>query len=323
MRLIIDGRPFEAREGETLLEACRRSGAEIPTLCAAPGAKHVPSCMVCMVRDTRTDQMIPSCGVAAAEGMSVDTASTEVRELRRMALELLLSDHRADCDAPCAQACPQGLDICRVLEAYDRGDLAGARRLLAAVFSLPALPCGDCKAPCERVCRRGQVDRAVSIQEIFAELAALDLPAEPADPAGAYHKDPARFNARIGTFSPAERERLQREVRTRSRCLHCACDAAADCRLRELASAHGIRSSRFGLDSTLPFKAARRVTGRLWFDPAKCVRCGLCVYNSRDGFTFRERGFEMQVVLPEGSEAHVSEELASLCPTGALTLRDE
>ena len=62
--------------------------------------------------------------------------------------------------------------------------------------------------------------------------------------------------------------------------------------------------------------------GRMWFEPAKCIRCGLCVYNSENGFTFKNRGFGMQVVIPEESKTNVKEELAGLCPTGALYLVD-
>jgi len=62
------------------------------------------------------------------------------------------------------------------------------------------------------------------------------------------------------------------------------------------------------------------VTGSMWFEPAKCIRCGLCVYNSNNGFTFKDRGFGMQVVIPDGNKMNVSEELTELCPTGALYL---
>jgi uncharacterized Fe-S cluster protein YjdI len=44
------------------------------------------------------------------------------------------------------------------------------------------------------------------------------------------------------------------------------------------------------------------------------------VYNSRNGFTFKDRGFGIQVVLPEENAVHVNEALAELCPTGALYL---
>jgi ferredoxin len=64
------------------------------------------------------------------------------------------------------------------------------------------------------------------------------------------------------------------------------------------------------------------VVGALWFEQAKCIRCGLCIYNSDNGFTFRNRGFGMQVMIPEENKVNVKEELADLCPTGALYRAD-
>ena len=63
------------------------------------------------------------------------------------------------------------------------------------------------------------------------------------------------------------------------------------------------------------------ITDHLIYEPAKCIRCGLCVYNTQDGFTFEHRGFDMRVVIPEESKHHVSEKIAKLCPTGALFLK--
>ena len=72
----------------------------------------------------------------------------------------------------------------------------------------------------------------------------------------------------------------------------------------------------------MPVKEKIHVNGRLWYEPAKCIRCGLCVYNSDDGFTFERRGFIMQVVIPEENRPNAPERLATLCPTGALFLTE-
>ena len=63
------------------------------------------------------------------------------------------------------------------------------------------------------------------------------------------------------------------------------------------------------------------MNGNLYYDPARCIRCGLCVYNSQDGFTFQGRGFNMRVVIPEESKKNIDEKMADLCPTGALFVR--
>ena len=312
MQVIIDGKEVQATGRETLLELCRKNGVQVPSLCAAPGAVHRPSCMVCMVRNEANGQMIPSCATYPVDGMRIDTASDEVKAQRALAVELLLSDHRADCEAPCSTVCPLKLDVAAVLYHYDKGNYARAKGLLKG---LPENACDACKAPCEKVCRRGRVDAHVDIRRVIRELLAMDIAAE--EPV-AGPPAPA-FSSKLGSFTQQEIIRLKAEPTTASTCLHCACLAKDDCRLREVAAETGVRSSRFGLQSTLPIKAARRITGNLVYEPAKCIHCGLCVYNSTDGFTFQGRGFSMQVVLPEESYGNVREDLADLCPTGALT----
>lgn len=320
MVITINGKEVEVLEGETLIEVARRIGFEIPSMCYAKGAKHKSSCMVCVVRDSVSGRMLPSCSTYPTEGMCIETDCEEVLRLRSLSLELLLSDHRADCEAPCSIVCPKGLDVERVLYLYDAARHAEARALLASVFSLPEVGCDNCKAPCEKACRRGTVDRAVEIRAIIKELASReDLPVKELVES---KPDKAGFISRMGRFTSKEKEWLKETVTAPSRCLHCACPGRSDCKLRRHATAAGIKRPRYEASSLLPVKARIHVKGRMWFEPAKCIRCGLCVYNSEDGFTFKNRGFGMQVVIPEESRVNVSEELAGLCPTGALYLMD-
>lgn len=57
--------------------------------------------------------------------MRIETDSEEVSRLRALSLELLLSDHRADCEAPCTLVCTQGLDVERMLYLYECGNVMG------------------------------------------------------------------------------------------------------------------------------------------------------------------------------------------------------
>ena len=177
MVITINNKEIEVLEGDTLIEVARRAGFRVPSMCYAKEAKHKSSCMVCVVRNSVSGQMIPSCSTYPVEGMRIETDSEEVSRLRALSLELLLSDHRADCEAPCTLVCTQGLDVERMLYLNDAGRYGEARSLLAAVFSLPAVGCDTCKAPCEIACRRGTVDKAVEIRAIIKELAGrVDLP---------------------------------------------------------------------------------------------------------------------------------------------------
>ncbi|MDR0349384.1 MAG: (2Fe-2S)-binding protein [Tannerella sp.] len=318
MQITINNTQVEIREGETILEAARRTGSSIPSLCYAKGARHKSSCMVCAVRNNGNGQIIPSCTTYPVEGMQIDTESEEVKQIRTLSLELLLSDHRADCEAPCSMVCPKGLDIERMLIFYDAGNDGLAYQTVASAFELPETGCDSCKAPCEKACRRGTIDRAVSIREIIREVAAKSGSVSSNDGKFIRKNGKNMFYARLGRFTAHEKERLKKTVTTPSRCLHCACAGRTDCKLRLHAAAAGIKRSRYDASSALPVMNKQHISGNLWFEPAKCIRCGLCVYNSKNGFTFKDRGFGMQIVLPEENRINIREEIADLCPTGAI-----
>ena len=321
MNIVINNKDVEVREGETLIEVAARAGIQIPSLCYAKGFNHKSSCMVCVVKDCVTGQIIPSCSTLPTEGMQIDTESDDVMLSRKLSLELLLSDHRADCEAPCSLVCPEGLDIEKMLEYYDAGQLQKAHEEIAKAFRLPKIPCETCKAPCEKACRRGTIDKAVEIRSIIAEISpspALPLrKGEDATPSTS-KQDKNIFYSRLGRFTEGERDTLKSTATTSSRCLHCACAGRSGCKLRLYATSEGIKRSRYEVSSSQPAMTRQHVTGNIWFEPAKCISCGLCVYNSKNGFTFKDRGFVMQVVLPVGNAENITERLTELCPTGAL-----
>ncbi|MDF9829029.1 2Fe-2S iron-sulfur cluster-binding protein [Parabacteroides sp. PF5-6] len=322
MQLTINNTAVEIREGETILEAARRVGYTIPSLCYAPGARHKSSCMVCAVRNTANGQIIPSCTTYPTDGMQIDTENEEVKLVRTLSLELLLSDHKADCEAPCSMVCPKGLDVERMLAYYDTGEMEKAHLLIAAAFALPEVGCTDCKAPCEKACRRGSIDQAVAIREIIQDVIArsTETPGQEGQPIPKNDKN--QYYSRLGRFTAKEKERLKETVTTPSRCLHCACAGRTDCKLRRYATAEGIKRPRYEASTALPVMEKQQISEHLWFEPAKCIRCGLCVYNSTNGFTFQDRGFGMQVVLPEANRSHIGDEFAALCPTGAIYLKE-
>jgi ferredoxin len=337
MKILLNDLECEVLEGETLLKVALRKGLSIPSLCSAQGALHKASCMVCVVKNTSNGQIIPSCTTYPEEGMTIDTESEEIRTIRKMSLELLLSDHRADCEAPCSLVCPEGLDVGKLLCCYDSGHYIEAHRLISESFSLPEIACNTCKAPCEKACRRGTVDTPVSIRSIIKEVAGMiaythltpgPSPKEhltpgpsPKERGGRKRENKKIFQSRLGRFTDNEKERLKSTTTTTSRCLHCACEGRVTCNLRALATSFGIKRPRYTPSSAIPAMNKQYVNGFIWFEQAKCIKCGLCVYNSRNGFTFKDRGFGMQVVLPEENAGHINEALTELCPTGALYLR--
>ena len=91
IELEIDGEAVRGREGETILEVCRRQGLEIPTLCYAETLTPVNACRVCMVEVEGSRVLVPSCARKAEDGMVVRTASERVHHSRKMVLEFLAS----------------------------------------------------------------------------------------------------------------------------------------------------------------------------------------------------------------------------------------
>lgn len=322
MKITINDKTIEVSGEKTLIEELRALGLDIPSLCYDKGAKHQASCMVCMVKNVANGQMIPSCSTYPVEGMKIETDTEEVKSLRQISLELLLSDHRADCEAPCTVVCPQKLDVAQVLLYYDRGQMSKARSLVASMMDVNNMPCKDCKAPCEKACRRGTVDASVSIRDIMLEVANSNASSTEVFTSNA-NTSKSSFSSKLGRYSDAEKEWLKEVYSQPSKCLHCACEGREKCKLREYATAAGIKSPRYGVSSRQVVKEQLHINGKLHFEPAKCVRCGLCVYNTENGFTFKHRGFDMQVIIPDECKKNASEDIAKLCPTGALYLIDE
>ncbi|MFA6239409.1 MAG: 2Fe-2S iron-sulfur cluster-binding protein [Candidatus Hydrogenedentales bacterium] len=170
-KLTINGRTIEVAAGTTLMDAARRLGIEIPTLCHAQGIRPLTSCMVCVVKETKGGKLMPSCSALAEEGMEIDTACEEVAAARRNVLEMLLSEHVGDCEAPCRQICPASLDISAMMSRIALGDHEGAARIAREQLTLPATLGYVCSAPCERGCHRAAKDSALQIRELHRRMA--------------------------------------------------------------------------------------------------------------------------------------------------------
>ncbi len=96
MRVVIDGREVEAREGETILAVARRAGINIPTLCHAEGVFRGATCRVCVV-ELENGRLVPACAFPVSDGLKVRTDTERVRRARRVVLELILAAHRISC----------------------------------------------------------------------------------------------------------------------------------------------------------------------------------------------------------------------------------
>jgi bidirectional [NiFe] hydrogenase diaphorase subunit len=97
LHLTIDNRPVIAMSGETLLQAARRHGVDIPTLCSFPGLEPAGACRVCIVEVAGHPRPLPACATLAEEGMDVTTDSPRLLAARRQLVELLLAERNHQC----------------------------------------------------------------------------------------------------------------------------------------------------------------------------------------------------------------------------------
>ncbi|MCP3870726.1 MAG: formate dehydrogenase subunit alpha [Gammaproteobacteria bacterium] len=88
----LDSKPVNARPGETLLQAARRSDVEIPHLCYKEGLRADGNCRACMVEIQGERSLAPACCRTPSEGMIVDSRSERARRAQKLVLELLQSD---------------------------------------------------------------------------------------------------------------------------------------------------------------------------------------------------------------------------------------
>lgn len=174
-RIQIDNQQADVPPGATVVQAAEAMGIAIPTLCYHPELEATGSCRVCLVRRRDTGQMVPACVTVAEEGPGYDSQTDDVLAARRAALELLLGDHLGDCEAPCRLACPAGVDIPRVLRLVLDSRWREAIVLIKRDLPLPGSICARCDAPCEKACRRGQIDRPIAIHGVIRRVAEANL----------------------------------------------------------------------------------------------------------------------------------------------------
>jgi formate dehydrogenase major subunit len=177
VKLEIDGRRVTADGNQTILEAARQHGIQtIPTLCHDQQLEPFASCFVCVVKVKGARSLLPACSTKVSSGMVVETNNFEVRQSRKAALELLLSDHYADCIGPCQLSCPAEIDIQGYIALAAIGKYKDAIALIKESNPLPSV-CGRvCTRPCEvKGCRRTLLDDAVGIDYIKRYISDLDL----------------------------------------------------------------------------------------------------------------------------------------------------
>jgi bidirectional [NiFe] hydrogenase diaphorase subunit len=95
--LTINDHVVAAQAGETVLTAATEAGVRVPTLCHLTGVSDVAACRLCLVQVQGRGKLQAACVTAVAEGMVVRTDTEQLREYRRMILELLFAEGNHVC----------------------------------------------------------------------------------------------------------------------------------------------------------------------------------------------------------------------------------
>ncbi len=96
-KIEVNNKKIPAAEGENLLDALRRHGFNIPTLCHMNRFSPTGACRLCVVEVEGKKDLITSCSYPVEDGMKVKTNSQRVIKARKSLVELLLSNHPNDC----------------------------------------------------------------------------------------------------------------------------------------------------------------------------------------------------------------------------------
>jgi len=97
VNLKINDKPISVPVGTTILEAARKLNIDIPTLCFLKDMNEIGSCRMCVVAIKGARSLQASCVYPVSEGMEVYTNTPEVRQSRKVTLELILSNHDRKC----------------------------------------------------------------------------------------------------------------------------------------------------------------------------------------------------------------------------------
>jgi predicted molibdopterin-dependent oxidoreductase YjgC len=187
--LVVDGRPVQAREGESLLRVLRREGFAVPSLCWHEKLSPYGACRLCLVetRRGRKARLATSCDYPALDGVEVRTDTPEIRAQRQTVVRLLLAMAPA---APVVRdlAARHGVDAA-ALEATKAGDCIlcglcvrvcaeavgasavafqsrGEAKAIGAPWDAPSAACVSCGA-CASVC---PVDARATLSRVIRRL---------------------------------------------------------------------------------------------------------------------------------------------------------
>lgn len=163
IKITIDGKEIITDSNKSILDIASENGINIPNMCYDPLVEAYGGCGLCAVEAEGVPKLLRACATKPSDGMVIHTDSDRVKQSRKVALELLLTDHTGDCKAPCTKACPAGTDCQGYVGLIANGEYEEAVKLIREKVPFPSSIGRVCPHPCEKACRRQYVDSSISI----------------------------------------------------------------------------------------------------------------------------------------------------------------
>ena len=173
MKIKLDNEKIEFPEKTTIMDYLRNENKHIPGLCKMKELDPYGSCRLCLV--DVNNRILPACSTYPRENDIVHANSEQVIDIRKTAVELMLSDHYGDCIGPCNWGCPTHSEVQNYLALVANGKYHEAVALMKKDYILPASLGRVCPAFCERDCRRNLVEQPVAIRQLKRFAADYDL----------------------------------------------------------------------------------------------------------------------------------------------------
>ena len=175
IKIIVNGIEVLTTPDKTILETVHENKIDkIPTLCHDKRLEHFTSCFLCVVEVEGLNKLVPSCATMVRDGMKIRTNSQTVMSARKTSLELLFSNHYADCIGPCKNNCPAGVDAQGYIALTSIGKYREAVKLIKENNPLPLSIGRVCVRDCENACRRNLVDGPVACNYLKRYIADID-----------------------------------------------------------------------------------------------------------------------------------------------------
>jgi len=355
IELYIDEKTIKVSKDSSILDAALSHDIEIPNMCHLENQTGNTSCMLCVVEIEGIEKLQLSCAVKVKEGMRVISNSNRINEVRKKAIELLLSEHQGDCIALCQKSCPYNFNIPLMLRYIQKGDFFSAKILIRETPDFTEHSCEICKGYCEKACRRKTVDQSISIKSLITYTIQCTVKSSSEkefiqdNKINNLQKEKDKKNSFSSIMKNLNNEELRELAKGKPdkqlnennitsdtainealRCMHCDCRKKDNCLLRNYADTLNANQTYY--------KGCRKELqvidlDEIILEPAKCISCGICdkiseIHCVDFGFTFLNRGFSITPTVPFNN--YKDEKLKKLfklyvdsCPTGALSWKND